>query len=168
MHAREIMTANPAVVTPDDPARRVAELMAEHDCGCLPVVDARQGGRVVGVVTDRDLALRGLAQGRGPETPVRELMTPDPECCRADDDVKDVERVMADWQVRRVVVVDADRRCVGMIAQADLARAAEHRRGVSDREVAQIVERISEPAQMSLDQAPYRRQGGEGATEQRF
>ena len=139
MHAREIMTADPAVVTPDDPARRVAELMAEHDCGCLPVVDARQGGRVIGVVTDRDLALRGLAQGRGPETPVRELMTPDPECCRADDDVKDVERVMTDWQVRRVVVVDADRRCVGMIAQADLARK------VGPREPA-AVEHFGRPA----------------------
>lgn len=157
MRAREIMTEKPASVTPSDSARRVAQLMAEYDCGCLPVVEAGPGGRVVGVVTDRDLALRGLAQGKGPDTPVRELMTADPNCCPAEADVEEVERVMSEWQVRRVVVVDDAGHAVGMIAQADLARAAEQGRGVSDREVARVVERISEPAQMSLDQAPYRR-----------
>lgn len=166
MRAREIMTESPATVTPDDQARRAAELMAEYDCGCLPVVE--RGGRVVGVVTDRDLALRGLAHGKGPDTPVRDLMTAEPECCAADTDVKDVERIMADGQLRRVVVVDADHRCIGMIAQADLARAAENGRGVSDQEVARIVERISEPPSMSLDQAPSRRERGTGAQEWRL
>lgn len=158
MRAREIMTENPACVTADEPARRVAQLMAEYDCGCLPVVAGRDDKRVIGVVTDRDLALRGLAQGKGPDTPVRELMSAEPNTCLVDADVQDVERIMSDWQVRRVVVVDQDHRCVGMISQADLARAAEHGRGVSDREVARVVERISEPAQMSLDQAPARRE----------
>ncbi|MHB1223380.1 MAG: CBS domain-containing protein [Gemmatimonadaceae bacterium] len=168
MRASDIMTGHPAHVTRNDPARKAAMLMADYDCGCLPVVAGDNDSRVVGVVTDRDLALRGLAQGRGPDTPVHELMTADPNCCTADADIKDVERIMADWQVRRVVVVDSDGACLGMIAQADLARAAEEQRGVSDREVARVVERISEPAQVSLDQAPYRRQGGEGGTEKRF
>jgi CBS domain-containing protein len=168
MRASDIMTANPAHVTRNASARQAAMLMADYDCGCLPVVAGEEDRRVVGVVTDRDLALRGLAQGRGPDTPVHELMTPDPNCCPANADVREVERIMADWQVRRVVVVDADGACLGMISQADLARAAEERRGVSDREVARVVERISEPAQVSIDQAPYRREGAQGTTEQRF
>ena len=152
MRAREIMTTNLATVSPDDRAQRAAELMAEYDCGCVPVVEA--GGRVVGVVTDRDLAIRGLAHGRGADTPVRELMTAEPECCDADADLHEVERIMRDSQLRRVVVVDADHRCIGIVAQADLARAAEEGRGVSDTEVARVVERISEPPSMSLDQRP--------------
>lgn len=168
MRASDIMTGNPAHVTRNTSARQAAELMADYDCGCLPVVASESDNRVVGVITDRDLVLRGLAQGRGPDSPVHLMMTPEPNCCRADADIEDVERIMADWQVRRVVVVDAGGACLGMISQADLARAAEERRGVSEREVARVVERISEPAQVSLDQAPYRREGGRGTTEQRF
>ena len=145
MKAQDLMTESPACVTPDDTARRVAQLMADNDCGCLPVVEGRDNSRVVGVVTDRDIALRGVAQGKGPDTPVRELMTPDPDCCTPDADVKEVERLMADRQVRRVIVVDGAGCCLGIIAQADLALAAEERRGVSDAEVARVVERVSEP-----------------------
>lgn len=145
MRAQELMTRNPACVTPDDSARHAAQLMEENDCGCLPVVNSGDG-RVVGVVTDRDITVRGSAKGRGPETSVRELMTRDPDCCREDDDVKDVQRVMSDRQVRRIVIVDADRHPVGMVAQADLARAAEGGGKVSDRDVARVVESISAPA----------------------
>jgi CBS domain-containing protein len=146
MKAREIMTANPACITPDATAQEAARLMAECDCGVIPVVEDTQSKHLVGVVTDRDLALRGLAQGMGADARVRDLMTTNPNCCGLDDDVKDVERTMADRQVRRVPVVDEQGRCQGMIAQADLARAAERRRGVSDKEVARVVEKISEPA----------------------
>jgi CBS domain-containing protein len=146
MKARELMTADPACCTPDDPVQRVAQLMADNDCGCIPVVADRNDSRVVGVVTDRDIAIRGVAKGRGADARVRDVMTPDPFCCSADDDVKDVERVMADRQVRRVVVVDGGGCCVGVIAQADLARAAERKRDVSEVEVVRVIERISEPA----------------------
>jgi CBS domain-containing protein len=146
MKAQELMTPDPACCTPDDRAERVAQLMADNDCGCIPVVASENDSRVVGVVTDRDIAVRGVAKGKGPETRVRELMTVDPYCCSVDDDVKDVERVMAERQVRRVVVVNGGRCCVGVIAQADLARAADRRREVTDLEVARIIERISEPA----------------------
>jgi CBS domain-containing protein len=145
MKAQELMTANPACCTPDDSAERVAQLMAENDCGCIPVLADRGNTRVVGVITDRDIAVRGVAKGKGPDARIRDLMSVDPFCCSAGADVKEVERMMADRQVRRVVVVDDDGRCVGMIAQADLARAAERRRDVSDVEVARVVERISEP-----------------------
>lgn len=116
--------------------------MREHDCGCLPVVEDQEAKRVVGVVTDRDLACRCLAEGKGADTRVEEAMSSDPSCCAADADVDEVERIMAERQVRRVPVVDAQGCCVGMVAQADLARQD---RGVSDREVGRVVERISEP-----------------------
>jgi CBS domain-containing protein len=145
MKARDIMTAEPACVTRDDTAQQVAQLMADNDCGCVPVIDRRDNDRVIGVVTDRDLAIRGLARGRGPTTPVRDLMTPDAACCSPDDDVKEVQRAMADRQVRRIIVADADGCACGIISQADLAREAERGRDVSDRDVARVVERISEP-----------------------
>jgi CBS domain-containing protein len=149
MKARELMTTDPACCSADDPVQRVAQLMAEKDCGCIPVVADGTDGRVLGVITDRDIAVRGVAKGKGPDARVRDLMTPDPFCCSLDADVKDVERVMAERQVRRVVVVDDAGCCVGVIAQADLARAAERQRDVSDVEVARVVERISEPAARS-------------------
>lgn len=146
MRAREIMTASPACCTPESTAYEAARLMAECDCGEVPVVETTESMQLVGVVTDRDLVVRGLAQRKGADATVRDLMTPDPFCCRPDDNVKDVERTMAERQVRRIPVVDADNRCVGIIAQADLARAAREGHGVTEQEVARVVERISEPS----------------------
>jgi CBS domain-containing protein len=146
MKAREIMTSNPACCTPDATAQEAALLMLDCDCGVIPVVEDKQSMRLAGVVTDRDLTVRGLAQGKGAATKVRELMTSDPSCCSPEDDLREVERAMADRQVRRVPIVDDRGCCVGVVAQADLARAAERSGGVSDQEVARIVEKISEPA----------------------
>lgn len=148
MRAQDLMTASPACVTPSENVRRVAQLMADHDCGCIPVVDERDERRVVGVVTDRDIALRAVGQGKGPETKVSDIMTPDATCCSVDDDLDAVERVMADKQIRRVVIVDADGYCCGIIAQADLARAAE-RSPEGEQDLARVVERISQPASTS-------------------
>lgn len=149
MKARDIMTANPASCTVNDTAQEAARLMAECDCGVIPVVEDKQSNRLVGVVTDRDLAVRGLAQGKGVDAKVGDVMTPKPSCCGPNDDLKVVERVMTELQVRRVPVVDESGRVVGVIAQADLARAAERKAGVSEREVAKVVERISEPTPQS-------------------
>lgn len=143
MKAQEIMTANPACCTPDDTVQEAARLMQERDCGCLPVVEDQESKRLVGVVTDRDLACRCLAEGRGADTRVEEVMSTDPSCCAPESEVEEVERVMAERQVRRVPVIDTQGCCVGMVAQADLARRED--RGVSDREVGRVVERISEP-----------------------
>jgi CBS domain-containing protein len=142
MKVREIMTKDPACCTPTDTARDAARVMRERDCGCLPIVDA-DSARVVGVVTDRDLAVRALADGMGPDTRLNHLMTPVASCCGVNDDLRDVERTMGDLQVRRVPIVDADGRCVGIVAQADIARAARDAQ-VSEHEVAIVVERISE------------------------
>ena len=145
MRAREIMTASPACCTPESTAYEAARLMAECDCGVVPVVESKESMRLVGVVTDRDLAVRGLAEGKGADAKVGDLMTTDPFCCRPDDNVTDAERAMVERQVRRVPVVDEGNRCVGIIAQADLARAAREGHGVSEQEVARVVESISQP-----------------------
>jgi CBS domain-containing protein len=143
MKAQEIMTESPACCTPRDTVERAAKLMAEHDCGCLPVVSDMDAREIVGVVTDRDLACRCLGEGKGAETEVSEVMSASPSCCTPESDVDEVERIMAEHQVRRVPVVDDSGCCVGMIAQADLARADAE----SNREVRRTVERISEPTE---------------------
>jgi CBS domain-containing protein len=145
MEVQEIMTRDPACCTPDHTVRDVARLMQEHDCGCIPVVVDARLRRLVGVVTDRDLACRCLAAGLGPETTVAEVMSVSPSCCAPDDDVQFVERIMEERQVRRVPVIDGRGSCVGMVSQADVVRAAERSAQVSDREVARMVERVSAP-----------------------
>lgn len=142
MRVKQIMTPNPASCTPERSARDVATLMRDRDCGSIPVVESATSNRLVGTVTDRDLAIRGLAAGLGPETPVRDLMTPEPITCVPEDEIEDLRQVMIEQQVRRVPVVDIDGMLVGIVAQADIAREDG---AASDREVGRIVEAISEP-----------------------
>jgi CBS domain-containing protein len=141
--ARELMSAQPACCTPDDSIQKAARMMRDCDCGCIPVVEDTKSNRLVGVITDRDIACRCTADGRGPDTRVSEAMTREPRSARPDDDVETVERIMADLQVRRVPVVDEQGSCIGVISQADLALSA---KAASDSEVGKMVERISEPA----------------------
>jgi CBS domain-containing protein len=138
----DIMTPDPACCTPDSTAREAALLMQEHDCGSIPVVETLQNRRLVGTVTDRDLAVRGLAAGKGPDTLVRELMTPQPITCGPEDEVEIVREVMVARLVRRVPVVNQDGALVGIVAQADIAR---EEGAASDQEVGRIVEAISDP-----------------------
>ena len=145
MKARELMTPNPAQVNPTDTLERVSQLMAEHDCGLIPVVNTDGQRSVVGVVTDRDIAVRAVAKGRPGSTPVADIMTPDPEVCAPDDDIDRVERVMSDRQIRRVVVVDGGNEVVGIIAQADLARAARRKQEPTPTEMVAVLEKISRP-----------------------
>ena len=137
MKAKELMTTNPACCTPESTAQQVAQLMEENDCGCIPVVEDAESKFLVGVITDRDLALRGVARGRSPETPVRDLMTSDVSAVKPEDDVDAVEQLMSDLQVRRIPVVDEDGCCVGIIAQADLAWNGR------ERDVAELVREVS-------------------------
>ena len=143
MKVSEVMTREVDTVSPDQTAREAASFMLRDDAGSMPVVD---GERLVGMITDRDIAIRGVGKGRGGDTMVRDLMSTDVASCAPDSEVDDVARVMSDRQVRRVVIVDADGSCVGIVAQADFARAADSRGEITDREVARVVERISEPA----------------------
>jgi CBS domain-containing protein len=142
MQAREIMTENPTCCTPNDTVQDAARKMIDMDCGCLPVVSDMESKAIIGVVTDRDLACRCLGEGKGPDTRVSEVMSANPSCCTPDSEVEEVERVMTERQVRRVPVIDDQGCCVGVIAQADLARA---KQAVGNREVGRVVERVSQP-----------------------
>ena len=90
MKVRDIMTANPATCTPDSTAEQVARLLEQHDCGALPVVEG-DAKRLIGMITDRDLVIRGLAHGKGGDAKVRDLMSPSPATVQADDDIEKVE-----------------------------------------------------------------------------
>lgn len=142
MRVKQIMTPDPARCTPEATAKEASLLMRDNDCGSIPVVENTTSNRLVGTVTDRDLAVRGLAAGLGPDALVRDLMTPDPVTCLPEDEVEDLRQVMIEQLVRRVPVVDADGVLVGIVAQADIAR---EEGAASDREVGRIVEAISEP-----------------------
>ena len=143
MKARDIMTENPACITPETSARQAARLMEDHDVGSLPVVESEGNRRLVGVVTDRDLALRVLGRGESPEVQVREVMSSTVHCCRAEDGLDEVENAMAKNQVRRIPIVDENNRVLGMVAQADLAR---ERKAVGAKDLGKVLEKISEPA----------------------
>jgi CBS domain-containing protein len=142
MKASELMTPSPSCASADDSIQDVARMMRDNDVGSVPIVD--ESGRVVGIVTDRDLAVRALAEGKATQLRVRDVMTASPSTCGPDDDVKDVQQTMSANQVRRVPVVDASGHVVGIIAQADLALAADQK--ISEKEVAKVIEKISEPA----------------------
>ncbi|HEY3114668.1 MAG TPA: CBS domain-containing protein [Gemmatimonadaceae bacterium] len=158
MRARDIMTRNPECCRRDDTAREAARVMRDQDCGSVPIVD--EGGRVVGIVTDRDLAIRGIAAGKDVNTKLNDLMTPVAVTCGQDDDLRDVEQKMAELQVRRIPIVDAGGRCLGIISQADIARAAITDKTVTNEEVALVVEQISQPSNRSRP-----RETGTGFTE---
>jgi CBS domain-containing protein len=136
------MTPNPVCCTPNSTAREAATLMRDNDCGSIPVVENREANRLVGMVTDRDLAIRGFAAGKGPDSRVRELMTEGPITAAPEDEVEIVREVMVAQQVRRVPVVDGDGAVVGIVAQADIAL---EEGAASDQEVGRVVEAISEP-----------------------
>jgi CBS domain-containing protein len=144
MRARDIMTKNPEVCRREHTARDAARVMRDHDCGVVPIVD--DGGRVVGIVTDRDLAIRAIASGKDGNTKLSDLMTPRAVCCQQDDDLRDVEQKMAELQVRRIPIVDAGGRCLGIISQADIARVATADGAVTEEEIALVIEQISQPS----------------------
>ena len=131
---KDLMTSDLTTVAPETSVSEAAERMAREDIGPLPVVE---NDRLVGIVTDRDLVVRVLAEGRDPRsTTVREVASEDPVTVSADDDLVTTLELLAKHQVRRVPVVDGDR-LVGIVAQADVARE------VSSPWVGDVVEDIS-------------------------
>jgi CBS domain-containing protein len=118
MKVSEAMTRDVRVANPDQSIREAAQMMVDLDAGALPV---GADDRLIGMITDRDIAIRGVAKGRTPDTPVREVMTADVKYCFEDEEVEKVARNMAAIQVRRLPVVNRDKRLVGIIAIADLA-----------------------------------------------
>lgn len=119
MKISEVMTTEVETVSADQTAREAASFMLRADAGSIPVCD---GDRVVGMITDRDIAVRGVAEGRGPDTPVSELMSDGIICAREDDDIDEVARRMSEEQVRRLPVLDAEDRLCGIVSLGDLTR----------------------------------------------
>ncbi|OPZ85008.1 MAG: Hypoxic response protein 1 [bacterium ADurb.Bin429] len=142
MQAREIMTENPVCVTPADGLQMAARQMVEYNCGFLPVVDSQDSGRLVGVVTDRDIVARVVARGIDCNaSTVQDAMTTGKLwCVNPDTSVDEVIEKMEEGQVRRIPVVDADNCVVGVIATADIALELDE----AD-EIAEVFEEISEP-----------------------
>jgi CBS domain-containing protein len=136
MKVREVMTRNVQTVGPDQPVREAASFMLQADAGSIPVT---HGDRLIGMITDRDIAVRGVAKGYGPDTPVRELMTNDLVTARDDDDVEDVASRMGEAQVRRLPVIDSNDQLCGIVSLGDLSRdadtdcASEALEGVTER-----------------------------------
>ena len=112
MKVSEVMTRDVQTVRPDQPVQQAASFMLSADAGSIPVTD---GEKLVGMITDRDIAVRGVAKGRGPDTLVRELMSDDVICARIDDDCDEVASRMSQAQVRRLPVIDEQRKLTGVI-----------------------------------------------------
>ena len=122
MQVQEIMTRDVSIVSPDDTLKTAATRMSQLDVGALPVSD---GDRLTGMITDRDIAIRGIAEGMGPSAVVREVMTPDVKYCFADQEVEEVAENMAELQLRRLPVLDRDKRLVGILSLCDIATSDE-------------------------------------------
>jgi CBS domain-containing protein len=136
---RDVMSTDPVCCVPTDSVDLVAQVMVTRDVGALPVVESIQTMRVIGIVTDRDLATKVVAEGRNPaETAVQEVMTSEPIACQPEESVEVALNAMAEYQVRRIPIIDAHRRLVGIIAQADIAT----RLGAAQK-TAEVVEEIS-------------------------
>ena len=118
MLVNECMTRDVRLVDPDDTLRNAAVAMAEIDAGFLPV---RQNDRLVGIITDRDIAIRGVAKGLSPDAEVRAVMSDEIRYCFEDDDADDVLANMGEIQVRRLPVMNHDKRLVGVVSISDLA-----------------------------------------------
>lgn len=128
MRIQDIMTADPACCTPDMRLQDVARLMRDNDCGEIPVVDNSESKHLVGVVTDRDIAVRGVAEGKDPaSTNIADVMSSSVVSAKMNDSVEDCMELMEENQIRRVPVVDAQGRCCGIVAQADIALRGDNR-----------------------------------------
>jgi CBS domain-containing protein len=113
------MTREVATVQADQTAQEAADFMLQGDTGSIPVSD---GEKLIGMITDRDIAVRGVAKGHGPDTPVRDLMTSGLICAREDDDIDEVATKMSEAQVRRLPVIDESENLVGIVSLGDLSR----------------------------------------------
>ena len=123
MKVSEVMTRNVQTVRPDQRVQDAASFMLNADAGSIPVT---QDDRLIGMITDRDIAVRGIAKGYGPDTPVRELMTDDLVIVHIDDSIEDAASKMSDAQVRRLPVVDEQERLCGIVSLGDLTREADN------------------------------------------
>ncbi len=122
MKVSEVMTRGVRTVTPDTTAQEAASFMLSEDAGSMPV---SEGDRLIGMITDRDIAIRAVAAGKGPDTPVRDVMSRDIKYCYEDEELEHVAENMADQRVRRLPVVNREKRLVGIVSLGDFAVEAD-------------------------------------------
>jgi CBS domain-containing protein len=122
MKLRDMMTENPVCCVPTDSAQSVARIMCDESVGSIPVVMDQESRKLVGVITDRDLCCSVVANGLDSKaTPIEKFMTLNPVACREGENVENCESLMQERQIRRIPIVDAQDRVIGIVAQADLA-----------------------------------------------
>jgi CBS domain-containing protein len=143
MKISEIMTADPEFCTAEDSVVDAARIMAQHDVGLVPICESIETRKAIGCITDRDIVVRVVAEGKDPNVinSLREIMTNELATCSPSDDVDDVLALMEQRQVRRVLVTDEHGSLVGVVATADIASSVEKGK------VGEVMEEISEPAQ---------------------
>jgi CBS domain-containing protein len=137
MRVNQAMTSDVRIANPNETIREAARAMAEIDAGVLPV---GENDRLVGMITDRDIAVRAVAAGKSPDTPIREIMSADVCYCFDDQDIRDVAANMGDIKVRRLPVVNRDKRLVGILSLSDMALA-----GGQDKQTTEALCGICEP-----------------------
>ena len=136
-----VMTKNPVCCLPDDMVAKVAQLMKSENIGPIPVIENEETRKLVGIVTDRDLALKIVAEGRDAKsTKVEAVMTRKVVTCRADDDLQIALDKMYEHQLRRITIVDNDNKILGIISQADVATRVDQ-----PEKTAAVVKEISQP-----------------------
>ena len=139
MQIREVMTKGVEVIRPDETLQNAAQKMKSIDVGPLPVCD---GDRLVGMITDRDIIVRATAEGRDPKTtPVKEAMTPGIVYVYEDQDIEEAASLMKERQIRRLVVLDRNKKLVGILSLGDLAV------DTNDKFSGDVLERVSEPSE---------------------
>ena len=138
MKARDIMTQNPRVVTPETSVQEAARLMKSEDAGVLPVVESEGSRRLVGMITDRDIAIRVVAEGGDLNAPVGEIASRDLVTIDPQQSIEEGARIMGQHQLRRLPVVEEDGKLVGILAQADVAQSGH------DQLTGEVVEKISQ------------------------
>jgi CBS domain-containing protein len=139
---KALMTENPRSCTPEASLQEAARMMAECDCGAIPVVQGDGARRVIGIITDRDVACRAVAQGKDPsQTKVSECMSRGLATVNEEDSIKDCCEAMEKAQVRRLLVLDIDGELCGIVSQADIALH------LSKNKIAEVVKEVSQPAQ---------------------
>ena len=141
MNCNEVMTKSPVYCLPNDIVSKVAQLMKSKDIGPIPIIENEQTKKVIGILTDRDLALKIVAEGRDPKsTKAEEVMTRKVVTCRVDDDLQKALDAMSEHKLRRIPVVDNNNGIVGIIAQADVATRVDQ-----SEKTAAMVRGISQP-----------------------
>jgi CBS domain-containing protein len=119
MRVSDVMTSDVKIMSPDETIKQAAMMMSKMEIGLLPV---GENDRLVGMISDRDIALRGVAEGMGPDARIRDVMTKDVQYCFDDEDTEEISMKMADCQVRRLPVLNRDKRLIGIVSLGDMSR----------------------------------------------